>query len=151
MKAEKLDNAADLYRADFHEWAVRTAELLRQGRLAEVDVEHVAEEISEMGNRDRREVRSRLEVLLMHLLKWQVQPEGRSSSWTSTIVGQQTQLRLIFEDSPSLRLLADEEFNLRYERARWRAISETGLPEEVFPGIAPYALEEALREGFFPE
>ncbi|MBI3698676.1 MAG: DUF29 family protein, partial [Acidobacteria bacterium] len=66
--------AKDLYDLDFFEWTARNAELLREGRFTEADMEHIAEELEDMGKRDRRELESRLELLLEHLLKWQMQP-----------------------------------------------------------------------------
>src|SRR5271170_2694515 len=104
------------YDADFFQWTQSTAEMIRQGRLAEVDLEHVAEEIEDMGKRDRREVRSRLIVLVMHLLKWELQPDLRAASWRSTIVEQRTQIELILEDSPSLRRVPVEELSATYKR-----------------------------------
>ena len=79
---------ADLYDRDFYEWTVRNAELLRSGRATEADLEHIAEEIEDMGKREQRELYSRLKVLIAHLLKWQVQPDRRGSSWESAILVQ---------------------------------------------------------------
>jgi hypothetical protein len=106
------------YDADFFQWTQSTAEMIRQGRLAEVDLEHVAEEIEDMGKRDRREVRSRFGVLIMHLLKWQLQPELHGgSTWRSTIVEQRKQLRLVVEDSPSLGRILREELPALFRSA----------------------------------
>jgi len=77
-------SAADLYGLDSYEWTVRNAKLLRAGRASEADLEHIAEEIEALGRRERRELLSRLGVLMAHLLKWQVQPERRSRSWALT-------------------------------------------------------------------
>lgn len=63
--------AAKLYDEDFALWTAETARLLREGRFKEIDVEHVAEEIEDMGNRDHRELFSRLTLIIQHLLKWQ--------------------------------------------------------------------------------
>ena len=52
-------SAAELYDLDFYEWTVRNAELLRSGRVSEADLEHIAEEIEDMGKRERRELLSR--------------------------------------------------------------------------------------------
>jgi hypothetical protein len=77
----RTGTGASLYDEDFVAWAEQTARLLRQGRLHELDIENLAEEIEAMANRDRRELLSRLTVLLHHLLKWGWQPEKRSGSW----------------------------------------------------------------------
>src|ERR1700730_267897 len=121
------------YDADFFQWTQSTAEMIRQGRLAEVDLEHVAEEIEDMGKRDRREVRSRLIVLVMHLLKWEFQPGRRTPSWRSTIGERRTQIELIILDSPSLRRLPFDELAATYTRAVERTIAQTGLDGDRFP------------------
>ena len=81
----------DLYDLDFFEWTQQNAELLRKGCLSEIDVDNLAEEVADMGKRDRREMDSYLTRLILHLLKWQMQPalrygqKGRSS-WLNSIV-----------------------------------------------------------------
>jgi hypothetical protein len=139
------------YDADFFQWTQSTAEMIRQGRLAEVDLEHVAEEIEDMGKRDRREVRSRLIVLVMHLLKWELQPELRTPSWRSTIHEQRMQIQLIIQDSPSLRRLPSDELVTTYEHAVERAIAERGLGPNRLPSSSPYSVEQILASAFFPE
>ena len=76
------------YDADFYGWANEQAALLREGRLNEADIENIAEEIESMGRSEKRELVSRLAVLLTHLLKWRYQPGGRGSSWRASIVVQ---------------------------------------------------------------
>ena len=93
-------NAAELYDRDFAEWAVRNAELLRSGRVAE---DHIAEEIEDMAKRERRAIESRLARLILQLLKWQVQPMKRSASWQSTIAEQRFRIGKLLEENPSLR------------------------------------------------
>jgi hypothetical protein len=139
------------YDADFFEWTQATAELIRQGRLAEVDLEHLAEEIEDMGKRDRREVRSRWLLLLMHLLKWELQPEKRTASWRTTIREQRKQLRLIMADSPSLGRIPREELPALFRSAVEDALEETGLSANRFPSSCPYTAEQILDSNFFPE
>ena len=88
-----MSELSAIYAQDFYTWAMRNAELLRQGRLQEIDVEHLAEELESMGRRERHELVSRLKILLGHLLKWQFQPAYRSSSWRGSIVEQRLQVR----------------------------------------------------------
>jgi Domain of unknown function DUF29 len=139
------------YDADFFQWTQSTAEMIRQGRLAEVDLEHVAEEIEAMGRRDRREVRSRLIVLMLHLLKWEFQSELRSPSWRSTISEQRTQIQFIIEDSPSLRRVPSEQLSDNHRCAVEKAIEETGMNADRFPPACPYTAEQILDRDFFPE
>ena len=142
---------SDLYDRDFFEWASRNAELLREGRLDEVDAEHVAQEIADIGNRDRREVHSRLRALTVHLLKWTVQPERRGSSWKNTIEVQREDVELVLQDSPSLRRYAGDQLNTIYQQARKLAAAETGLNLTEFPADCPYSLQQVLDPAFLPE
>ena len=63
-----------IYEQDFYAWLMENAQLLRQGRLAEIDVNNIVEELESMGRRERRELVNRLALLFAHLLKWQYQP-----------------------------------------------------------------------------
>ena len=96
-----------LYDRDFHAWAGEQAALLRAGRLAEADIAHIAEEIESMGRGEKRELISRLKVLLVHLLKWRFQPAGRGNSWRLTIAEQRREVADHLDDNPSLRAQLD--------------------------------------------
>jgi hypothetical protein len=82
---------------------VRNAEQLRAVRATEADLQHVAEEIEDIGKRNRRELLSRLTVLVVHLLKWMVQPDRRSRSWEATVRSQRRDLKKPLSENPSLR------------------------------------------------
>jgi len=142
--------SAELYDQDFYEWTVRNAELLRSGRASEADLEHIAEEIEDMGRRHRRELLSRLGVLITHLLKWQTQPEMRGSSWTATIRLQRMELIQLLEEMPSLRPYLRNNVPKAYEEGMLRAVAETGLPPEAFPSTCPFPLKALLDPEFFP-
>jgi hypothetical protein len=92
-----------LYETDFVEWADRTAELLRQGKFAEVDLEHLIEEVEGLAGSDRHAVVSQLRRMLMHLIKERIQPERAGSRWRSSIIDAQREIELYIEASPSLR------------------------------------------------
>ena len=142
--------ATKLYDEDFVEWAFETARLLRAGRLDDIDVEHLAEEIEDMAKRDKRELLSRLTVILQHLLKWQFQTQKRSRSWNVTILSQRTELETLFEQSPSLRRWLRTSVAGAYRNAVRQASIETGLPIEGFPGECPYSPEQILDQHFLP-
>src|ERR1700693_5115561 len=142
-------NAA-VYDEDFFVWTEQQARLLRAGELAEIDALNLAEEIESVGRSDRREIRSRLIVLLAHLLKYRFQPDARSTGWLGTIREQRDQIKLIFEDSPSLRPVIAEALGRSYKRAR-TAAAETGLPETSFPAECPFTPEQILAPDFLPE
>src|SRR5712692_9395842 len=104
------------YDDDFFAWTEEQARLLRAGELAEIDALNLAEEIESVGRSDRREIRSRLIVLLAHLLKWRFQPDEESASWRATIREQRDQIELILEDSPSLRPVVTERLAKAYRK-----------------------------------
>jgi len=143
----------DLYEEDFFQWTQTTAALIRQGKWPEVDAACVAEELESLGKRDRRELASRLQVLVMHLLKWCYQPKRRvqGRSWRSTIRTQRLELRLLLRDSPSLRPQVPAFLVGLYPAARADACDETGLPETVFPQECPWTAEQVLDNAFWPE
>jgi Domain of unknown function DUF29 len=141
---------AELYDQDFYEWTVRNAELLRAGRASEADLEHVAEEIEDMGKRERRQLSSRLSVLVAHLLKWQAQPERRSQSWMGTIRVQRRELSDLLAEMPSLQRYLCEHLSDAYDHAVSIAAAETNLTEDCFPDSCPFPLEAVLDPDFLP-
>jgi len=152
MKPAVLEpTAQELYELDFFEWTVRNGELLRAGRFGEADLEHIAEEIEDMGKSERHELGSRLCVLLSHLLKWKFQPGSRSRSWRATIRGQRLGLHRLLREMPSLRRYLREEVSEVYPEAIERAIAETSLPDENFPPACPFSFEQILDADFFPD
>jgi len=139
------------YEQDFYAWTVEQSRLLRSGELSAIDAANIAEEIESMGRSDRRELRSRLTVLVMHLLKWRHQPGARSRSWSATVDEQRLQIEEVLAESPSLRPQAAAMLSDAYAIARARAIAETGLAEEAFPVACPFTPDEVLSRGFLPE
>lgn len=141
---------AELYEQDFFEWTVRNAELLRAGRTTEADLKHIAEEIEDMGKRERRELLQRFSILIAHLLKWQVQPERRSRSWELTIRVQRKDVTKLLSEMPSLRHYITKNLPDAYEKAVVDAMTETNHPESDFPSTCPFTLEVLLDPDYFP-
>jgi len=139
------------YELDFYAWITRNVALLRAGRLNDIDAEHIAEELESMGKRDLRQLRSRLQVLVMHLLKWQYQPDRHSKSWLTTIDHQRDQIEMLIIDSPSLRRELKPTLVMIYPKAVRDAQRETGLSENVFPEACPFSLDDILDQQFLPE
>jgi len=152
MQSQRTTTAdlSGLYDEDFFEWTRRSAELLRAGRFEDADIEHIAEEIEDMGKRDLRELNSRIQVLLIHLLKWRLQPEKKSRSWERTIAGQRIEIDLLLEDSPSLRRRTQPGLGRAYRRAVHLAAIETGLPPGKFPAECPFTVEQIFDPEFLP-
>lgn len=139
-----------LYDRDFYAWANEQAALLRAGKLTQADIEHIAEEIESMGRTEKRELVSRLTVLLTHLLKWQWQPGRRGASWEVTIVNQRLDITSHLEDNPSLKSRLAEAIKDAYRKARGEAYAETGLPITTFPPECPWSFEDMMNPAFWP-
>ncbi len=131
-------------------WALANAALLREGRVAEVDIAHLVEELEDLGKSERRALASHLRVLLAHLLKWQFQPGLRGASWRLRIDNARRDIQVILDDSPSLRRSLEETIAKEYPSARRNAVTETGLPADQFPNACPYAADQVLHADFWP-
>lgn len=142
---------SEFYNLDFFEWTQRNAELLRKGCFTEADVNHIAEEIADMGARDQREVRSYLIRLVLHLLKWKFQPALRSPSWMDSIDQSRVELEGIFRQSPSLKRYSLESFEEIYPKAVRQAEHQTGIPRRQFPEQCPFTFEQILDDEFLPD
>jgi hypothetical protein len=141
------------YSTDYYAWTQRQVELLKSGRVSDLDVEHLIEEIESMGAREKKELSSRLEVLLMHLLKWYYQPQRRGKSWEFTIKEQRRKLADLLDENPSFK---NAEFwtaavGKAYGYALLRAEYETGLSAETFPGVCPFNDLQILDQSFWPQ
>jgi len=140
----KAGAAASLYEADEHEWLHRQVAALRAGRLSDLDAANLAEFLEDMARRDRRELRSRLAVLLQHMLKFGAQPERAGWSSHQTVLTQQNELRDMLAGSPSLSQYLPELLPVAFEQARKLAAKETELPMSRFPAANPWSLDEVL-------
>jgi ribosomal protein L29 len=145
--------ARALYEKDVVRWAQEQARLLREGDFAHLDIEHVADEIEDVGKAEQRELASRMAVLLTHLLKWRFQPQLRSNSWRATIDIQRRSIARRLVATPSLKAtLRDKEWRDDiWLDALKSAIDETGLDPALFPPASPWATEQALDPEFWPE
>ena len=139
---------SDLYDADIYAWSERQAELLRRRAANELDWDNIAEEIESVGASEKREIRSRLEVLCHHLLKWTYQPENRSGSWRASIFEQRQRLLDILDDSPSLRPYPAKVLTRSYDLGRRKAELETALLE--LPCECPWTIEQIIDQEFWP-
>jgi hypothetical protein len=137
------------YDQDAYAWAIEQAALLRAGKLDQIDIEHLAEEIESMGKSERRALISQLARLLMHLLKWDHQPQRRSRSWRLSILDAQTKVERLLEDNPSLKASMPELMDKAYVDAYRAAAIETDIEPDHFPSQCPYSFVEAV--GFQPD
>jgi Domain of unknown function DUF29 len=132
-------------RDDLYSWAVRQAELLRAGRLSEIDPVAIAEEIDDVGEEEYYRLESALRVVMLHLLKWDHQHERRSRSWALSIGEHRRRVLRQLRRSPDLKSQLDEALEAAYEDARLEASSETGLPLKIFPRKLPFDYSEVME------
>ena len=148
---KKIQSHNQLYHQDFYLWIQATTKLLQEAKFSQLDLENLIEEMQAMGRREKRELRSRLIILLMHLLKWKYQPQKRTDSWLNTINEQRISLEELFEDSPSLKPLLPDIFDQCFQKARLKAANETGLNLTDFPDNCPWNESKTLDFEYIPE
>jgi len=145
---------ASLYGRDYYSWALEQSSALRQRRFDALDMDHLAEEVEGLAKSERRELRSRLTRILVHLLKCRFQAAHRSRSWEATLALQRVEIADLFHDSPSLRSELPESVErayslavrlagkgMRMRRDRW---------ERLFPARCPWSPKQILDEDFYP-
>jgi hypothetical protein len=134
------------YDEDYAAWIGQQVALLRARRFGELDLPNLIEELEALVRSEPRELQSRLEVLLTHLLKWDHQPGFRSRSWELTICGQGRKVRDLLDESPRLRPGLDEIVRRAYRAAVVEAVRQTGFARTAFPRSAPYSLDALLAD-----
>jgi hypothetical protein len=139
-----------IYEQDLVLWAKTTAQLLREQRWEAIDLPHLIEEVEDLGKSERSAIGSQMERIMVHLLKWQYQPQRRSDSWLDSINDGRSQIRRKIEDSPSLWNYPEEILEKEYTRARREASRQTGLALNIFPESCPFAIDQVL-EDWLPE
>ena len=136
------------YDGDFYTWSQQQGRLVREGRWSEVDRENVAEEIESLGREQFNKLESAIRVILIHILKWDHQPEKRSRSWAVSIATQRAELEDILGDNPGLRPRIGEAIFRAYRKARLQAINETGLKKSAFTDACPYSFDDIASRPF---
>lgn len=139
------------YDEDFYAWTVEQSRLLRAGEFAAIDAANIAEDIESMGRSDRRELKSRLVVLVMHLLKWQHQPRGRSRSWSATIDEQRLQIDGLLAESPSLRPNAAAMLGRTHQSPGQARPPKPDWPMRPFRRRVPSSRTRCCHARFFPK
>ncbi|MXP50283.1 DUF29 domain-containing protein [Pantoea sp. Eser] len=141
------------YDSDVVAWASEQAALLRAGKLSQIDIKNIAEEIEDVGKSEKRELASRMAVLLAHLLKWKFQPTHRGKSWELTIKGHRDLIVRRLNKTPSLKnalsdpeWLADVWFDARADSSK-----ETGIGLDIFPEDSIWTTDTTLSNEFYPD
>ena len=145
-----MQNAFDLHDVDFFAWTQQQVALIKQKAFGELDLSHLVEEIESMGNQNKTELRNRLSILLMHLLKWKYQPEYKGKSWYMTIVQQRLDIVDLIGDNPSLTHFLPELFEKGYKKAISLAVAETGISKSALPSESEWSIEQVMDDEFFP-
>lgn len=139
------------YDKDFYSWTQEQAELLRNGRFSELDIDNLIEEVESMGRSEKRELESRLTILLLHLLKWKYQEVRRGRSWQLSIDEQRIQFEKTLNENPGLKPALDQIIKDAYKLAVIRAARETKISKAVFPERCPWTVAQLIEEGFYPD
>jgi len=143
-------SSLSLYEKDFYAWTQEQAKLIKNKAFERLDLTHLFDEVEDMGNRHADEIESRLEILLMHLLKWKYQPNLQSKSWQLTIKEQRLAINRRLKKMPSLKSKLPEIFEESYAPSLLHAEQETGLDESTFPTKSPWTIEQVLNAEFYP-
>lgn len=141
---------AQVERRDLTLWAAEQAVLLRQGRVGEIDVRRLADEIADLGLRQERSLRDHLEALACRLVMWKFLPGARLPSWRDDVDERRGAIAALLASSPSLADRLDALFVEAYRLGQRRAAAETGIDVGLLPETPPFTLEEARDEGFLP-
>jgi Domain of unknown function DUF29 len=144
-------NNAELYEYDFNGWIHHQISLLKAGKTSEIDIEHLIEELEDMGKSNLRELESRFVILIAHLLKWQFQPDQQSSSWRGSINEQRIQISRLLRKVPSLKPKIPTAIIDAYSDALMLAIKDTKLSKSTYPQTCPYTIEQLFDDDFYPE
>ena len=136
------------YDRDFYGWTLEQAAHIRAGRFAEVDCAKVAEEIETLGHSEFSRLVSFYRLILLHMLKWEHQPNLRSRSWAISIALHRAHAADVLDDNPSLAPRLDEALARAYRLARLEAIRETGLSATAFPAACPFTRDEMLARAY---
>jgi hypothetical protein len=142
--AKALDTPS-LYDTDYVAWLEEQVGHLRAGRLRALDVENVAEELESLMKKERRQLENRLALLILHLLKWDHQPDQRSNRWRASVAEQRARIRRLLRDSPSLKPSLEEAAREVYPEAVEQAAIETSLIEQAFPASLPFSVDQILE------
>lgn len=124
--------------SDLYTWVQEQTALLRAGRVEALDLDNIAEELSDVGAEQYDRLESALEVLLMHMLRWDHQPERRSRSWVLTIVEQRKRVDKVLRKNPGLKSRLAEAVEDGFDLGRVRAAREMKRDLDTVPDLCPY-------------
>lgn len=136
------------YEDDLYTWVQEQVAALRAGRIDALDLDLIAEELSDVGGAQYNQLESALRVLMMHMLKWDQQPEMRTPSWIFSIREQRRRYARVLKKNPGLKSSLNEARDSAYPNARDWASDECHLPVDEFPPECPYEWDDILNRPF---
>ena len=150
MKAAAVQTrSGTAYEDDFYPWTQEKGARLRAGDLSALDLANLAEEIESLGRSEFNSLVGAWRVILLHMLKFDHQPDKKTRSWAISIAAQRKEVEFILKDNPGLKRRLDEALERAYHGARLGASKETRLRLKRFPETCPYSLED-IRSRPFP-
>jgi hypothetical protein len=141
----ELRRAAPGYEADYAAWLEHQVGLLKADRWSEVDKDNLIDEVESLGRSEFRNFVSAIEIVIAHMLQWDIQPERRSNSWIASIVEHRDRIGQELEDSPSYTGRVGEAMRRAWRPARSRASMETDLPLKQMPAELPYSFDDVMN------
>ena len=151
ISTESTDDKRSLYERDYYTWALQQARALKERRLEELDWENLSDEVESLAKTERRELRSRLKVLLEHLIKWQFQPQRRTRSWRATVAVQRLEIREHLGENPGLRPSVTEVMAQAYRAAHLDVTGRFLRRSDPPPDSCPWTFEQIMDEQFWPD
>lgn len=139
------------YEEDFYGWVSASIMLLKQKRFDEMDIDHLIEELEDMGNNKKHALVSRLAQLIFHLLKWQHQPDFRGRSWEASIQEQRRKVKQLLLENQSLKHLLARFLVDAYVDSILLIKKETPIDLKLFPQECPYTFDQITNDEFYPE
>jgi Domain of unknown function DUF29 len=152
ISTESTDDKRSLYERDYYTWALQQARALKEHRLEELDWENLSDEVAGLASSEWRELRSRLKVLLEHLIKWQFQPKRRTRSWRATVAVQRVEIRQHVARHPGLKPSIPDALGEAYEAARVEiSIRFLRRSDPQPPDSCPWTFEQVMDDQFWPK
>jgi hypothetical protein len=145
------NNKLSLYDQDFYLWLETTVKLLQERRLDELDFDNLIEEIDAIGRNEKHALQNNLQIIFMHLLKYQYQPQKQSNRWRYPLLEHRYRLGITLKDSPSLKVYFQQIFAECYTKVCKIVALELELSLDSFPEKPPFTPEEILDIDYLPE
>ena len=137
----------ELYELDQYAWLEESIKEIRSGVMPALDC--IVDYLDEMTDGIKGGLDSQMTRLLAHLLKWEYQPEKRTTSWSQSIFGDRASIRSHAKNTNLKKYLATELEDNYKEGRKWAA-KETKLNLNAFPTECEYSMEQLLDSDFFP-